>query len=248
MHDSPLVTIAVPSYNQGRYIEEALTSIFEQEVPIEVFVADGGSSDNSACIIRKWAPRLSGWRSHSDSGQAAAINECIAKGNAPYVCWLNSDDIWLPGALSALISGLESNPGRPVVYGRAWNLAEKSGKKTPVWVEPFDVDRLAFRCIICQPASLIRRSAWETVGGLDESLRMVMDYDLWWRLFRRFGPFCTISDYVAINRDHKDTKTRLNRRLKYQEAIPIIRKYYGRVPLKWWLAQPYTVWVKSVFR
>src|SRR5258706_7443987 len=126
MHDSPLVTIAVPSYNQGRYIEEALTSIFEQEVPIEVFVADGGSSDNSACIIRKWAPRLSGWRSHSDSGQAAAINECIAKGNAPYVCWLNSDDVWLPGALKALICALESNPSRPVAYGRAWNLAQES--------------------------------------------------------------------------------------------------------------------------
>jgi glycosyltransferase involved in cell wall biosynthesis len=248
MHDSPLVTVAVPSYNQGRYIEEALASIFEQEVPVEVFVADGGSSDDSPGIIRQWAPRLSGWRSHSDSGQAAAINECIAKGNAPYVCWLNSDDIWLPGALSALIGGLESNPSRPVVYGRAWNLTEKSGKKKSVWVEPFDVDRLAFRCIICQPASLIRRSAWEAVGGLDESLRMAMDYDLWWRLFTTFGPFCTVDEYVAISRDHGETKTRLNRKLNYQEAIAIVRKYYGRVPLKWWLAQPYTVWFKSAFR
>lgn len=248
MHHSPLVTVAVPSYNQGRYLEEALQSIFQQDVPIEVFVADGGSRDNSPDIIRKWAPKLSGWRSHPDSGHAAATNECIAKGSAPYVCWLNSDDLLLPGALTVLMSALESNPSRPLVYGRAWNLVEKSGKKTPVWVEPFNVDRLAFRCIICQPATLIRRSAWEAVGGLDESLHMVMDYDLWWRLFNAFGPFCTIDEYVAINRDHDATKTNLNRRLKHKEAIAIIRKHYGRVPLKWWLAQPYTVWIKSAFR
>ena len=247
MDRSPLVTVAVPSYNQGRYLEEALESVFQQNVPIEVFVADGGSWDGSPDIIRKWAPKLSGWRSHPDSGQAAATNECVAKGKAPYICWLNSDDILLPGALNALVTALESNPSRPLAYGRAWNLAEKTGKKTPVWVEPFDVDRLAFRCIICQPATLIRRSAWEAVGGLDESLHMVMDYDLWWRLFLMFGPFCFITEYVAISRDHKSTKTNRKRRLKHREAISIIRKHYGRVPLKWWLAQPYTVWYKSVF-
>ena len=248
IHHSPLVTVAVPSYNQGRYLEEALESIFQQDVPIEVFVADGGSSDNSREIIAKWAPKLSGWRSHPDSGQSAAINECIARGTAPYVCWLNSDDFWLSGGLKALLSALQDQPSCPVAYGRAWNVAEKSGKKTPVWVEPFNVDRLAFRCIICQPASLIRRSAWETVGGLDESLHMVSDYDLWWRLYVRFGPFCTIREYVAINREHDQTKTKLHRGLKYKEAITTVRKHYGCVPLKWWLAQPYTVWFKSAFR
>jgi glycosyltransferase involved in cell wall biosynthesis len=248
MPDSPLVTVAVPSYNQGRYIEGALQSIFQQDVPVEVFVADGGSADNSLEIIGKWAPKLSGWRSHPDSGQAAAINECIAKGTAPYVCWLNSDDAWLPGGLKTLLKALKDSPSCPVAYGRAWNLEEKSGEKTPVWVEPFNVDRLAFRCIICQPATLIRRPAWEAVGGLDESLKMVMDYDLWWRLFLMFGRFCEVSEYVAVNRDHNQTKTKLNRKLKHKEAIIIIRKHYGCVPLKWWLAQPYTIWFKSVFR
>ncbi len=245
MHHAPLVTVAVPSYNQGRYLEEALESIFQQDVRTEIFVADGGSSDNSREIIGKWAPKLSGWRSHPDSGQSAAINECLARGTAPYVCWLNSDDYWLRGALRELVSALEANPSCPVAYGRAWNVTEKTGKKTPVWVEPFNIDRLAFRCIICQPATLIRRCAWEAVGGLDESLKMVMDYDLWWRLFLKFGSFNSVSKFVAVNRDHDRTKTKLNRRLKHKEAITIVRKYYGRVPLKWWLAQPYTIWFKA---
>jgi len=88
----PLVTIAVPSCNQGRFLDDALTSIFEQQLPVEVFVMDGGSTDNSIEIIRKWEGQLAGWRSHKDGGQAAAINEGIALGRAPYVCWLNSDD------------------------------------------------------------------------------------------------------------------------------------------------------------
>lgn len=87
---APLVTIAVPSFNQGPFLDDALASIFQQKIPVEVYVLDGGSSDNSLEIIRKWELRLAGWRSHADDGQAAAINEGIAQGSAPYVCWLNS--------------------------------------------------------------------------------------------------------------------------------------------------------------
>ena len=122
----PLVTVAVPSFNQGRFLDEALTSIFQQEVPVEVFVLDGGSADNSLEVIRKWEHRLAGWRSHTDDGQAAAINEGIAQGRAPYVCWLNSDDWFLPGGLAKLVSELETHPEAPAAYGRAWNVVQKS--------------------------------------------------------------------------------------------------------------------------
>src|SRR3989442_418168 len=113
---SALVTVAVPSYNQGRCLDRALASIFEQEVEVEVYVADAGSNDESIEIIRKWAPRLAGWRSHPDAGQAAAINECIVQGAAPYVCWLNSDDWLLPNGLTALLGGLRSDPAAPAAY------------------------------------------------------------------------------------------------------------------------------------
>lgn len=242
----PLVTIAVPSFNQGGFLDDALASIFQQDVPVEVFVLDGGSSDNSLDVIRKWEHRLSGWRSHADDGQAAAINEGIMLGRAPYVCWLNSDDWFLPGGLAKLLGELEKYSDVPVVYGRSWNVVEKSGRRYPVWVEPFNERRLALRCIISQPATLIRRSAWEAVGGVDAKLHMAMDYDLWWRLFKQVGTPHFVDDFVAVNREHEGTKTKTHRRRHYREAMQVVRKYYGRVPLKWWLVQPYAVWFKSI--
>lgn len=242
----PLITIAVPSFNQGRFLDDALTSIFQQELPIEVYVLDGGSKDNTLEVIKKWESKLAGWRSHPDSGQAAAINEGVAQGCAPYVAWLNSDDWLLPGSLRTLMNALEALPRAPAVYGRAWNVVQNTGKRSPVWVEPFDERRLALRCIISQPATLIRRSAWESVGGVDDSLHMVMDYDLWWRLYKEIGPLHFLDEFIAVNRDHESTKTRTLRRRHYQEAMAVVKHHYGQVPLKWWLAQPYAVWFKSI--
>ena len=240
------VTVAVPSYNQGRYLAQALESIFSQQVAVEVFVADGGSTDDSLDIIRRFESRLAGWRSHADAGQAAAVNEGIANGTAPFVCWLNSDDWLLPGGLRRLIAGLEANPGAPMAYGRAWNFAERTGKRRPVFVRPFSERWMAQLCIVSQPATLIRRSVWESVGGVDPSLHMAMDYDLWWRLYRKFGKPTFADEFVAVNREHADTKTSTQRRLHYREAMGVVRKHYGRVPLKWWLAQPYAVWYRSL--
>ena len=248
MHGHPQVTIAVPSYNQGRFLDAALTSIFSQALPVEVYVMDGGSTDNSIEIIRKWENQLAGWRSHQDKGQSAAINEGIAKGKAEFVCWLNSDDWFLPGSLQHLIDTLNKHPETPAVYGKAWNFLEEKQATKPLWVEDFNVRRLALRCIIAQPASLIRRSAWEQIGGLDENLHMAMDYDLWWRLYREFGPLVLLDEFVAVSREHALTKTKNNRRQQYQEAMSIVKRHHGRLPLKWGLAQPYKVCFKSLVR
>jgi len=247
LKDDPLVTIAVPSFNQGRFLDDALTSIYNQNLPVEVFVLDGGSTDCTLEVMEKWKPRLTGWRSGADAGQAAAINEGIALGSAPYVCWLNSDDYFTEGGLDALVAALARSDA-PAAYGQCQNVVQKSGKSYPVWVEEFNVDRLAVRCIISQPATLVRRSAWEAVGGVDPKLHMVMDYDLWWRLFEFGGPLLHIDTLVAVNREHEGTKTKTLRRRHYSEAMTIVRKHYGRVPWKWWLAQPYAVWYKSLIR
>jgi glycosyltransferase involved in cell wall biosynthesis len=243
---TPIVTIAIPSYNHGRFLEDALASVFDQDLPVEVFVVDAGSTDESVEIIKKFENRLAGWRSHADRGQAAAINEGIARGRARYVGWLNSDDILLSGGLKYMVDKLEHQAAAPAAYGKVWNCVDLTGVRKPVNVEPFSEHRLALRCIVSQPGTLIRRSAWEAVGGLDESLRMAIDYDLWWRLYKKYAPLEFVDEFVALNRDHLDTKTNTQRRLHYQEAMAVVRKYHGSVPLKWWLAQPYAVWFKTI--
>ncbi|HET9651072.1 MAG TPA: glycosyltransferase family 2 protein [Usitatibacter sp.] len=247
MASGAAVTVAVPSFNQGRYLDAALRSVFAQGVPVEVYVADGGSTDESVDVIRRWEGRLLGWRSHRDAGQAAAINEGVARGSAPYVCWLNSDDAFEEGGLARLVDALERTPSAPMAYGRVWNLFEGRGKRSAVFVRPFSERLMAQLNIVSQPGTLIRRSSWEAVGGLDENLRMAMDYDLWWRLYRRLGKPAFVDAFVAVNREHGATKTNTQRRLHYQEAMAVVKKHYGRVPLKWWLAQPYAVWYRSLF-
>ena len=242
----PRVTVAVPSFNHGRYLDAALASIFQQSaVDPEVFVLDAGSTDETLEVIERWRPRLAGGRSHPDAGQAAAINEGIACGTGEFVCWLNSDDRLLEDGLRTLVDALRSDARAPVAYGRCWDVFEPSGRRRAARVEPFDVERLATRCFVAQPATLIRRVAWEGAGGLDTRLQMAMDYDLWWRLYAAGGPFAFVDRFVAENRVHVSTKTESRRRDHYAEAIGIVRRHHGRVPLKWWLAQPYAVWYRG---
>jgi len=122
---SKLVTIVVPSYNQGIFLDQCLYSIFSQNIPVEVFVMDGGSTDNTLEVIKKWENKLEGWRSRKDEGQSAAINEGMKMGNAPYCCWLNSDDYFLENGLSILLDRMTKNPEAPVVYGKVYNYIEK---------------------------------------------------------------------------------------------------------------------------
>ena len=246
MAGAPKVTVAIPSFNQGEFLEQALKSVFDQLVDVEVLVADAGSADGTLDVIRKWEGRLAGWRSYPDQGQAAAINESIAKGSAPYVCWLNSDDWLLPGALARLLEPLERDPKLAMSYARAWHFQDGTHRTRPVYTRPFSEAWMARLNIIAQPATLVRRSAWEAVGGVDESLAMAMDYDLWWKLYKRFGAPAYVAEYLAVNREHSGTKTARNRRLHYREAMAVVRKYHGRVPLKWYVAQPYAVWWRGL--
>ncbi|WP_424629457.1 glycosyltransferase [Bradyrhizobium sp. SYSU BS000235] len=237
--------MVVPSLNQGRYLEDALRSISTQDVATEIIVMDGGSTDNSTAVLERWTERLAYWQSRPDGGQAAAINAGIERGTAPYVGWLNSDDMLEPEGLRRLVNALEENPAAPAAYGAAMNLND-DGTRSNVWVQSFSEDRLRLRCIISQPAALIRRTAWEDVRGVDPSLFLAMDYDLWWKLYRRFGPLLHVPHVTAINRVHDSTKTRNNRAAHYAEAIAVVRRYNDRIPLKWWLAQPYAVFWKAV--
>lgn len=235
----PLVTIVVPSFNQGQYLEAALQSIFAQELPLEVFVNDGGSTDNSVEIIRKYESQLTGWRSLKDAGQSAAINEGVAQGTAPYVCWLNSDDFFHAGALQYLIKVLSDNPESPFVYG-ACSVSNSNGDIINRYLSlPPKRYFLANYCFICQPGTLIKRRCWESLKGLNNNYHMAMDYDLWWRLWNKFGqPVYANDQLVSSTRAHSDTKTAVNIKGHYRESINVVKEHYGRVPLKWYFVYP----------
>jgi len=216
------VTIAVPNLDQGRFLDECLGSIWMQRIQTEVIVADGGSVDCSHEVILG-----------PDGGQANAINRAIEFGCGDYVGWLNADDVLLPGAIEALAAALDRCPDSPFAFGRCLNRSEPAGRERELPTRPFDRRSFARKCTICQPATLIRRSAWEAVGGLDERYQLAMDYDLWWRL-SRLGPPAFVDRMLAVNRDHATTKTR-NRPLRHlRESVGIVWRETRSVPVRWW--------------
>jgi glycosyltransferase involved in cell wall biosynthesis len=219
-----------------------LTSIFEQEIPVEVYVLDGGSTDQTRKTLERWSARLDGWWSARDDGQSWAINRGIQFGSAPYVAWLNADDMYLRNGLKHLVDALNANPNAPAAYGRC-QVVDREGRRQKAYrTFPFSARVFANVCFISQPGSLIRRSAWETVAGVDESLDMCMDYDLWWRLFKRFGKPVYVRQWVAATRAHSLTKTATRRRDHYREAMRVVERHWGRIPIKWYFAWPYKVW------
>lgn len=243
--NTPHITIAIPSYNQADFLEDALHSIFNQECEVEVFVLDAGSQDGTLAVIKHWEDRLSGWRSFPDAGQAAAINEGIAMGTAPYVCWLNSDDFYYPGGLKALLATIRDS-GSPAVYGKCWNVSRRGRKVFPYLSFPFYKYLLANYCFIAQPATLIRRDVWDSVKGVDESLQFALDYDLWWRIYNAYGKFAYCADYVSANRMHKDTKTHNNVDEHYRESIAVVERHYGKAPQKWSVSKPLVRLLRSL--
>lgn len=241
------VTVVIPSFNQGAYLETTLQSIFDQQVNCQVIVVDGGSTDQSLKIIEKFQHQLHWWRSSPDAGQAAAINEGVQQGDAPFVCWLNSDDIFLQGGLEHLLATLQEATAYSAVYGKCKIIDQNGTWKKNYWTVPFSAHHLSNRCFIAQPATLIRRQTWEELGGLDESLHMAFDYDLWWRIYQQGAGLKYTFQTVAASRNHRATKTNLWRRRHYLESMRIVQKYHGHTPAKWFLAWPVRVTMWGVW-
>jgi glycosyltransferase involved in cell wall biosynthesis len=238
---APWVTVAVPSFNQGRFLDATLRSIFAQSVPVEVMLADGGSTDETQRVIARWGDQLTWWRSAPDKGQSASINEAIGRGRAPFVCWMNSDDLFLPGGLATLIQAMKANPGIAVAYGGCHLIDENGGLIGLCRGKRVSERSLSRRSVVPQPASLIRREAWDLVGGLQEHLHFSLDYDLWWRMYRSGLSFTHINTDIAAARFHPSAKSFTYAREMYAEAKSVVRDNYGSLPLKWRIKEPFSV-------
>jgi len=224
--------------NQGNFLRECIESVLAQGPRVEVFVADGGSVDASLEVLGGFADRLAGWTSGPDGGQAMAINDAIGRGGAPLVCWLNADDMMLPGALAILSDALDQNPDAPFAFGRVMNEASGGKLSRELPTGPFDLNRFARKCMISQPGTLIRRDAWNRLGGLNEAYAMALDYDLWWRL-SALGKPVFVDAVVAKNRDHLATKTRRYPIRHSLESMRIVHRATGSIPFRWWLGLGY---------
>jgi len=183
-----MVSIVTPSLNQGAFIEDTVLSVLAQDhTPLEYVVIDGGSKDETLEVLERHRSRLR-FVSEPDEGQAAAINNGFRLTRGQILAWLNSDDTYEPGAVSAAVALLRERPELMLVYGDA-TLVDIQGREIGPCsnVEPFDLDRLVHHLdFIVQPAAFFRREAFEAVGGLDESLHWSMDYDLWLKIALRF--------------------------------------------------------------
>ncbi len=180
----PLVTIVTPSYNQARFLEEAICSVLEQSYPnIEYIVVDGGSTDGSLEIIQKYASRLAWWVSEPDRGQTDAINKGFGRARGQILAWLNSDDTYLPHAVTEAVEYLQAHPEAGMVYGDA-NLIDEKGQV----IGRFPARQTNYRRLrrgyvhIPQQAAFFRAELWRRVGPLDPTFYFAMDYDLWVRL------------------------------------------------------------------
>jgi glycosyltransferase involved in cell wall biosynthesis len=232
------VSIVIPNLNQGHFLEEAIQSIIKHtDLGLFIAVMDAGSTDNSLAVINKYSTHITYWRSHPDDGQAAAINEGIAKlPVTDYVCWLNADDVFIENGLSKMVEFLNDNKDFPATYSKAYITDVNNKIISPYPTEHFSRQRLAFHCFICQPATLIRHSAWMEVRGVDPGYHMGMDYDLWWRLCKK-GDLGYVEAFTACSRDHEGTKTRNNKEKHYKEAFSLLKKHIGYVPWHWCISK-----------
>jgi glycosyltransferase involved in cell wall biosynthesis len=205
----PRVSIITPSYNQAPFLEETILSVLSQDYPnVEYIIIDGGSTDGSIDIIKRYENRLAYWVSEPDRGQSHAINKGWQRASGDIVAYLNSDDLYTPAAIATAVHALVSNPEACMVYSDALRISGSGRPLGSYRSGPFDVRRVMTSEVpILQPTVFIRRSALDEAGLLDEHLHFVMDYELWIRLGLHHPAVYLPATQLARVREHEAAKS-----------------------------------------
>lgn len=205
---SILITIITPSYNLGHFIEQTIQSVLSQNYePLEYIIMDGGSTDATLDILRKYEDHLT-WYTEPDKGQADAINKGFRRAKGEVIGWLNADDILLPGALHTVAEYFESHPEAQFLYGNARAMngdGVDSGLRTHVQACDFE-SLLGFGDFIVQPAAFWRAELWKDIGELEPKWRYALDYEYWIRVAQKYE-LHYIPQELATERIYSGAKT-----------------------------------------
>ena len=242
----PAFAVVIPSFNQAAFLRDTLDSVLAQDYPrLEIYVADGGSRDGSAEILREYAERHPGlvrYDSRPDGGQMNGVNKAIANTTNDIVAWINSDDVYLPGTFWKVATFFHFNRNALVVYGRN-RYVDRDLK--PVVDYPVDWSpllseqrrRMMHFCLVPQPSLFFRRVAVALCGGVGNP--RTLDYELLLR-WQPHLPFQFIDDTLSLSRLHQDAIT-ANADAKLLQAIcRTVHDYYGVVPYSWAFKYAYT--------
>ena len=203
----PKISVVTPSLNQGRFLERTIRSVIDQDYPgLEYFIMDGGSTDDSLDIIRKYEDRLTGWVSEPDEGQADAIGKGFSRCTGDVIAWLNSSDEYLPDTLARVAGAWKERPSA-LLYGDVEMIGEAGESHGVECTDHLDLEAMLYQHIFpFQPGSFWSREAYEACGGMDPAFHVYMDFDLFIRLARE-GSMRYVPGVLARLRKHEDAKT-----------------------------------------
>ncbi len=227
----PRITIVTPSLNQGRYIEAAIQSVLDQGYPnLEYIVRDGGSTDETIDVLRRYETDLSLVTIEPDAGPADALNKAFTAATGDILGWLNADDLYLPGTLHAIAEAFAANPQTGLIYGEGWYIDEAGARIEPCRFirRSFNRRYLVNKDPILQPAAFWRRSVWELTGSLDTSLRWVFDWEWFIRAHERIA-FQYLPRTLAYYRVQPHALTRTGGLARQLEHGRVTRRYGA-----WW--------------